>query len=161
AELASGLTPAPRLLVSDRLHVPVCCGLLRPTVLLPAALAEQAPETALRWVFAHELTHVRRRDAWGRLLFGLAQAVYFYVAWFWPLRRQVRLCQEYLADAAAVEQGAWPEDYAEFLLRLVALPAAPAAATGVLGHSSDLFRRVTMLLKPSPLEKRCPRVWSL
>jgi len=161
AELASGLTPAPRLLVADRLHVPVCCGLLRPTVLLPAALAEEAPETALRWVFAHELTHVRRRDAWGRLLFGLAQAVYFYVPWFWPLRRQVRLCQEYLADAAAVEQGAWPEDYAEFLLRLVALPAAPAAATGVLGHSSDLFRRVTMLLKPSPLEKRCPRVWSL
>jgi beta-lactamase regulating signal transducer with metallopeptidase domain len=161
AELASGLTPAPRLLIADRLHVPVSCGLLRPTVLLPAALAEQAPETALRWVFAHELTHVRRRDAWARLLLGLAQAVYFYVPWFWPLRRQVRLCQEYLADAAAVAQGAWPEDYAEFLLRLVALPAAPAAATGVLGHSSDLFRRVTMLLKPSPLEKRCPRFWSL
>jgi hypothetical protein len=143
------------------LHIPVSCGLMRPTVLLPAALAHRADDTELRWVFAHELTHLRRRDAWACVLFGLAQAVYFYLPWFWPLRRQVRLCQEYVADAAAVEQGAPLEDYAEFLLGLVALPAPPAAATSVLGHSSDLFRRVTMLLKSSSLEKRCPRFWSL
>jgi beta-lactamase regulating signal transducer with metallopeptidase domain len=160
-EMAFGLSPAPRLLVADQLHIPISCGLLRPTVLLPAELAQHANETALRWVFAHELTHLRRRDAWACVLFGLAQAVYFYLPWFWPLRRQVRLCQEYVADAAAVEQGAAPEDYAEFLLSLVALPAPPAAATSVLGHSSDLFRRVTMLLKTSSLEKRCPRFWSL
>jgi beta-lactamase regulating signal transducer with metallopeptidase domain len=159
--MSSGLTPKPRMLVSDRLHVPVSCGLLRPTVLLPASFAHHAEEKVLRWVFAHELTHLRRRDAWTCMLFGLAQAVYFYVPWFWPLRRQVRLCQEYLADAAAVEQGVLPEDYAEFLLRLVPLPAPPAATTSVLGHSSDLFRRVTMLLKMSSLEKQCPRFWSL
>jgi beta-lactamase regulating signal transducer with metallopeptidase domain len=161
AAMSSDLTPAPRLLVSDRLHVPVSCGLLRPTVLLPASFAHHVEEKTLRWVFAHELTHLRRRDAWSRVLFGLAQAVYFYVPWFWPLRRHVRLCQEYLADAAAVEQGVLPEDYAEFLLRLVPLPAPPAATTSVLGHSSDLFRRVTMLLKTSSLEKHCPRFWSL
>jgi beta-lactamase regulating signal transducer with metallopeptidase domain len=160
-EMATDLAQTPRLLISNRLHIPVSCGLLRPTVLLPAALACQADETKLRWVFAHELTHLRRRDAWACVLFGLAQAVYFYLPWFWALRRQVRLCQEYVADAAAVEQGAAPEDYAEFLLGLVALPAPPAAATSVLGHSSDLFRRVTMLLKLSSLEKRCPRCWSL
>src|SRR5262249_459629 len=33
---------------------------------------------------------------------------------------------------------------------------------GVLGHSSDLFRRVTMLLQePLCVEKSCPRRWSL
>ncbi len=152
----------PRLLVSDRLRVPLSCGLLRPTVVVPAALCEPAATPALRWVFAHELTHLQRRDAWACVLFGLGQAVYFYVPWFWWLRRQVRLCQEYIADAAAAEQTSDAVDYAQFLLSLTAAPAVPQGATGVSGNSSDLFRRVTMLLQSSlRMENRCPRWWSL
>ena len=37
------------------------------------------------------------------IVFGLAQVVYFFVPWFWLLKREVRLCQEYLADAAVAE----------------------------------------------------------
>ncbi|HMF15546.1 MAG TPA: M56 family metallopeptidase [Gemmataceae bacterium] len=150
----------PHLFVSRRLRVPLSCGLLRPTVVLPASLCE-APESELRWIFAHELTHLERRDSWTCLLFALGQAVFFYVPWFWTLRRQVQLCQEYVADAAAaeVEQRA---DYAEFLLTLTTAPTAPAWATGVSGHASDLFRRIAMLLQnPGAIERRCPRTWSL
>src|SRR5207249_1227066 len=93
-----------------------------------------------------ELTHLRRRDGWGALLLSLGQSAYFYLPWFWWLRRQVRLCQEYVADAAAVAAGGSREDYAEFLLNWTAAPAAPAGATGVCGTQSDLFRRITMLL---------------
>jgi beta-lactamase regulating signal transducer with metallopeptidase domain len=158
-EMAAGLQPLPRLLVSRRLRVPVSCGLLRPTVLVPAAWRRRPAE--LRWVFAHELTHLRRHDAWSCLLFGVAQPVFFYLPWFWWLRRQVRLCQEYVADAAAAELPEPVEDYAQFLLGLTMAPAVPVGATGVLGNSSDLFRRVTMLLKsPVRVEKRCPVLWS-
>src|SRR5205085_1362229 len=81
---------------------------------------------------------------------------------FWWLRRHVRLCQEYIADAAAAEQAANPEDYAQFLVSLTRAPAVPLGALGVLGNSSDLFRRVTMLLQsPIRVERRCPRWWSL
>jgi beta-lactamase regulating signal transducer with metallopeptidase domain len=156
----------PRLLVSDRLCVPLSCGLLRPTVVLPAGLCEPEAEERLRWVLAHELAHVRRRDAWGCLLFGLGQVVYYFVPWFWLLRRQARLCQEYVADAAAVAEAGAAEDYAEFLLGWSAAlspTAVPAGATGVFSsHSSDLFRRITMLVKnPLRVEERCPRRWSL
>src|SRR5262249_19475206 len=54
----------PRLLVARRLRVPLSCGLLRPTVVLPAALCAAPDLQKLRWVFAHELTHLERRDAW-------------------------------------------------------------------------------------------------
>jgi hypothetical protein len=146
---------------SRRLRVPLSCGLLRPAVLLPASLCADPGGPALRWALAHELTHLERGDAWSCLLFGLGQAVFFPLPWFWWLRRRVRLCQEYVADAAAAQGGA-AEDYAQFLLGLSAAPAVPAAALGVLGHSSDLLRRVTMLLHtPAPLEKRSPRLWSL
>ncbi len=160
--MARGPGRRPRLLISKRLRVPLSCGLIRPCVVLPASFCESNAVGALRWLFAHELTHLERGDAWTCLLFGLGQALYFCLPWFWWLRRQVRLCQEYVADAAAAEQAANPEDYAQFLVSLTRAPAVPLGALGVLGNSSDLFRRVTMLLQnPIRVEKRCPRWWSL
>ena len=115
------------MLVADRLGSPVCFGLVRPVVVLPRVLAKTATEAELQWVFAHELTHLERRDAWSALLFALGQAVYFFLPWFGWLRRQVRLCQEYIADAAAAGQDEPAVDYAEFLLRLPGAPAVPGA----------------------------------
>jgi beta-lactamase regulating signal transducer with metallopeptidase domain len=152
----------PRLLLSWRLRVPLSFGLIRPCVVLPAGLAEPNAAGALRWVFAHELTHLKRGDPWTCLLFGVGQVFYFCLPWFWWLRRQVRLCQEYIADAAAAEQAADAEDYAQFLVSLTQAPAAPFGALSVSGNSSDLFRRVTMLLQsPFRVEKCCPHWWSL
>jgi hypothetical protein len=136
-----------RILVAPRARVPFSFGLFRPTMVLPPCLAE-APPRVLRWVLAHERAHLERRDGWAGLLLALGQAAFFYVPWFWWLRRQVRLCQEYVADAAAVAAGGRPEDYAEFLLAWAAGPRAPAATIGVFGSSSDLYRRIAMLLQP-------------
>jgi beta-lactamase regulating signal transducer with metallopeptidase domain len=118
-----------RVLVSGRVRVPFSCGLLRPAVVLPRPLAETAPVPVLRWVLAHELTHLERRDAWAGCLLGLGQAVYFYLPWFWWVGRQVRLCQEYVADASAA--GSRAEDYAQFRGRgnwHGAQPSSPPAA---------------------------------
>jgi beta-lactamase regulating signal transducer with metallopeptidase domain len=125
ADTAGGVKRLPRLVVSPRVSVPACCGLIRPAVVLPVSLVESDDETALRWVFAHELTHLRRRDPWSCWGFALAQSVYFYVPWFWWLRRQVRLCQEYIADAAAAAEGPWADEYAQFLVSLARKPATP------------------------------------
>src|SRR5205814_1178892 len=125
----------PRLLMSPRVQVPFACGILRPTIVLPSSFAQAAAPDALRWVLAHELAHLQRPDAWTGMLFGLGRAFYFALPWFWWLRRQVRLCQEYVADAAAVAAGS-PEDYAQFLLNWAQAPAAPSGATGVKGRSS-------------------------
>jgi beta-lactamase regulating signal transducer with metallopeptidase domain len=138
-----------RLCISDRVPVPMCCGLNHPTVVIPRTLASDCDPKILRWVFAHELTHLARRDTWSMWFMGFAQTFYFYLPLFWWVRRQVRLCQEYIADAAAARQGPWADDYAQFLVSLARSPAAPVGATGVLGNTSDLYRRVTMLLKSS------------
>jgi beta-lactamase regulating signal transducer with metallopeptidase domain len=151
----------PRLLLSKQARVPFSCGLLRPTIVLPSALGATASPRVLRWIFAHEWTHLRRRDAWAGLLFGVGQLLYFPLPWFWRLRRQVRLCQEYIADAAAAGLGR-PEDYAQFLLSWTAAPSPPAGTSGVSGSTSDLFRRITMLLRfPAPVQPPCSRRWSV
>jgi beta-lactamase regulating signal transducer with metallopeptidase domain len=162
ADMTRLLKRPPRLLTSDQLWVPVSCGLWRPAVVLPAHFLSLADMSRLRWVFAHELTHLERCDPWSCLLFGLAQGVYFYCPWFWWLRRQVRLCQEFIADAAAARQAGLAEDYAHFLVSLAEAPAGPRVAIGVVGRHSDLFRRITMLLQnPLRMESACPRRWSL
>src|SRR5439155_17568128 len=61
ATLFAELAPTqgrPRLLVSRRLRVPVSCGLWRPTVVLPGTMCDCPDLRQLRWIFAHELTHL-------------------------------------------------------------------------------------------------------
>jgi beta-lactamase regulating signal transducer with metallopeptidase domain len=154
--------PNPRLLVSPRVRVPFSFGLLRPTIVLPRWLCDRASVPVLRWVLAHELAHLERCDARSGWLFGLGQVCYYCFPWFWWLRRQVRLCQEYVADAAAVAAAGPAAEYAQFLLGCTTAAPVPAGAAGVFGHSSELFRRITMLLKsPVVVERKCPRSWSL
>lgn len=160
--MARGRAPHARLLVSRQVRVPISCGLVRPTVIIPAAFCAPKSRVHLDWVFAHELTHLERRDNWACMLYAIGQAVYFYVPCFWWLRRQARLCQEYVADAVAVQRSAAPDEYAEFLLRLIKSPRAPLGATAVSGNPSDLFRRVTMLLKSNdPVQRKCSLSWML
>jgi beta-lactamase regulating signal transducer with metallopeptidase domain len=161
----------PALRIADGVLGPICFGVYRPRIVLPAALADSADETSLRWIFGHELSHLERRDPLVGWLMGLAQSLFFVWPWLWKLRRLVRLNQEYLADAAAVQatnlendrtSPASAADYAEFLVRLTSTGVLPAGAAGVKTPASDLFRRVTMLLNGSGnVDGRCPRRWSL
>lgn len=151
-------SPVPEVRISASISVPLSCGLRRPAIVLPADFLESATDDDLRWALAHELAHIERRDAWGGLLLGLAQAVYCYSPFIWWVRRQVRLCREYVADAAAAEAGGPVEEYAQFLVRLASPAAVPAQALAITGKPSDLFRRVTMLLQcPQSIQRACPR----
>jgi hypothetical protein len=168
-EMLESLTPAgqqpPRLGVVDQLPSPVCFGLCRPTILIPPSYCRPGQDEAVRSVLAHELTHLCRRDAWTCLLISLSQSVYFYVPWFWWLRRQLRLAQEFIADAAAAGVIS-AVDYAQYLVNLSIggrpRSVAAARANGIFPIPSDLSRRVEMLLTtPSQLESCAPRRWSL
>jgi beta-lactamase regulating signal transducer with metallopeptidase domain len=135
----------------------------RPVVLLPGALCDGSGGDELRFCLAHEWSHIERRDARAWNLAALAGFVMFYQPLFWWLRRQLRLCQDYLADdrAAALTSA---EDYAMYLVRLARArhTVSGLPALGVSDRRSNLFRRVTMLVQDHhPLEHRCRAFWSL
>jgi beta-lactamase regulating signal transducer with metallopeptidase domain/C-terminal processing protease CtpA/Prc len=163
--LTQGWRRMPRIGVSARLALPVSFGLWRPTILITPAFCDAARQEDLRQVLVHELTHLKRLDSWSCLMLAIGQSLYFHLPWFWWLRKQVRLCQEYVADAAAASLTS-TEDYAEYLVSLSggAAPRLPVGALvmGVKDKNSDLFRRVTMLLNAShSVENRPPRWWSV
>jgi beta-lactamase regulating signal transducer with metallopeptidase domain len=150
------------LRISTRVGGPVCFGILRPRILLPLKLNMTQDTLSIRSILIHELDHLRRSDPFAGWLLGLARAVYFVWPWLSGLRREVRLAQEFLSDSEAARKSGGATDYAELLIRLTRGRAAPLGAAGVRGSSSELYRRVTMLLRNTkPLEKRCPRRWAL
>ena len=151
------------LLESDRIASPFTYTWRRPVILLPSSLCDGSEPGALRYVLAHEWSHVEGRDALAWNLACLAGLVLFYQPLFWWLRRQLRLCQDYLADARAAAAGS-AEDYAAFLVRLARVrrstPAVPALGIG--DRRSNLYRRIIMLIQDhEPLERRCRAAWSL
>jgi beta-lactamase regulating signal transducer with metallopeptidase domain len=151
------------LLESDRIASPFTYTWRRPVILLPSSLCDGSEPGALRYVLAHEWSHVEARDALTWNLACLAGLVLFYQPLFWWLRRQLRLCQDYLADARAAAAGS-AEDYAAFLVCLAqARKSTPAAfALGIGDRRSNLYRRVIMLVQDhEPLERRCRAAWSL
>ena len=149
-----------KLLESDRIALPFTFTRTRPVILLPSALCRDRDATAIRYVLAHEWSHVERRDARAWDLAALAGFTLFYQPLFWWLKRQLGLCQDYLADERAAALGS-AEDYAAYLVRLrtagFALPAL-----GIGDRRSNLYRRIVMLVQDrEPLEQRCRTTWSL
>jgi beta-lactamase regulating signal transducer with metallopeptidase domain/uncharacterized GH25 family protein len=151
-----------RLIETDRVALPHTFTWLRPTILLPRPLCDGGDSVELRYCLAHEWSHVERRDWWAWTLAGLAGSVLFYQPLFWWLRRQLRLCQDFLADDRAAALGS-PEDYACYLVRVArcrqAGPLLPALGIG--DRRSNLHRRVVMLIQDrAPLERSCRLAWS-
>jgi beta-lactamase regulating signal transducer with metallopeptidase domain len=113
----------------------------------------------LRFCLAHEWAHIERGDVWFWSLAGLIRLVHFYQPLCWWLRGQLRLCQDYLADAAAARLAS-PASYAEFLATRAAGRPLPIGL-GIAGSQSELLRRVAMLVQnPLRLEARCSTRWT-
>ena len=152
-----------RLFDTKNIALPFTYTLARPVILLPTSLADSTERDALRYVLAHEWSHVERRDSWAWNFASLAGSILFYQPLFWWLRRQLRLCQDYLADSRAAATGS-AEDYAAYLVGLARTyrRSASLPALGVGDRRSNLYRRITMLvLDRKPLEERCRMAWSV
>jgi len=76
AELGIGGRIVP--LVSDKIASPMLTGFMRPLLLLPG---EDYTDMELAFILRHELTHLKRRDIWYKLLLLIVNAVH----WFNPL----------------------------------------------------------------------------
>ncbi len=145
-----GLRRAPAVRIEAHGTVPWVVGLHRPVLVLPAGML-RAPAD-LGAAISHELAHLRRRDAWLRLV-QLAVACTFF---FWPVvrwvNRRIDAAREQACDAWAVAHGplAAPA-YARMLVRLVrARAAAPHAALALAADPALLGRRVDALLGGTP-----------
>ncbi|MEO8336393.1 MAG: M56 family metallopeptidase, partial [bacterium] len=123
-----GLEESPRLLQSADAKMPFACGVLQPTIVLPAE-SESWSLDRRRAVLLHELAHVRRRDLLGHTLGRLVCAVYWFHPLVWTAAKNLRSESERACDDLALACGTRATDYAEHLLDIV---------TSVRGDSTPL-----------------------
>lgn len=71
------LPELPRLLVNAGAAVPLTCGIVRPSIVLPPS-SETWSDERRRAVLCHELGHIRRRDLMSHLLGRLTCALYWF-----------------------------------------------------------------------------------
>ncbi len=154
-----------RIRLSRRIAHPVALGVLRPMILLPERFVASESEDRVRTALAHELAHIGNGDLGLLALCRLLLPLFHAQPLFWLLRRQIRLDQEVLADAAAASSDR--TRYAEILLdwarTMAARPAdSYAAALGLWERPTQLRRRIAVLLDTElRVEPRCPRAWKL
>ena len=141
-----GITRRVALLTSDKLVSPVLVGIIRPTILLPAASLAGWSPSELEMVLLHELMHVKRWDNLALLVQRLITAALFFHPVVWIVSRWVSRERELCCDAAVVQRTGKPRDYAELLLKLA--PVRPALAQAALAAAQgNLVPRVRHLLQ--------------
>jgi len=152
-----------QLLLSNKIETPLIFGWLRPTVVLPRHIAA-GDQQRLRFCLAHEWSHIVQSDlaTWRAVWF--CQFLLWHQPLFWVLRRELRICQDVLADQRAVESSSDAIEYCQLLVD-VAKSHQVASLQGALtlfDHPSQLRRRITMLLQPGlALRSRCSWAFSL
>lgn len=146
-----GLQRAVALRLLPELAGPIALGLLRPCVLLPAALLTRLPVDQLEALLAHELAHVRRWDYLANLLQSVVEALLFFHPVVWWLSARMRHERELVADEIAAAVIGDSRQLALALHALSELDSPPMTSSPALAaRGGDLLARIERLLAPRP-----------
>ncbi|HEY9108924.1 MAG TPA: M56 family metallopeptidase [Roseateles sp.] len=148
-----GLHRAVPLRLLPGLTGPIALGVLRPCVLLPAALLSRLPADLLEALLAHELAHVRRWDYLANLLQSAVEALLFFHPVVWWLSARMRAERELVADEISAGL-LGPDDggrrLAQALHALSELQPGAIPTVALAARGGDLLRRIERLLAPRP-----------
>lgn len=144
------------LRVSPNTFSPAVCGLLGPTILIPASLLEKLSGANLRAVLIHELAHIKRGDLWINFIQTLLHVLYFYNPLVWLAHAMVRRVRERAVDEMVlVALGAEATSYSRTLIDIAEMAFFRASLAlrliGVAESKKSLEGRIKhMLTRPMP-----------
>ena len=142
-----GMRKNVRVLSSAGATTPMTGGLWRPVILLPSSAETWAPDCR-KVVLAHELVHVRRRDALRHLLGRVAAACYWFHPLCWLASRLSAVASERSCDEEVLALGTRPSEYARHLFSLASETAGRRAALALcMVQRSQLEDRILSILR--------------
>ena len=112
-----GLKREIRLMGNVRAVVPVVCGWLRPSIVLPAQADTWSVER-LRVVLLHEMAHIKRHDVISGILAHAVAVVHWFNPLVWLGLRYLYLEREKACDDCVLTAGTRDLDYARHLVQI-------------------------------------------
>jgi len=131
---------------------PAVVGVVHPTILLPAQVAEHWSLDELEPVLLHELAHVKRWDLLINLVQIIVQAVYFFHPLVWFVNARIRQERELVCDDLAVlYTGGRCKRYSQSFVRVLEETSSdarflPVASVGMTERRKPLARRVLRMM---------------
>jgi beta-lactamase regulating signal transducer with metallopeptidase domain len=144
------------VLFTQRPASPMTWGLLRPTVLLPAAASAWSAERR-RVVLAHEFAHVKRNDALAQIFVQLACSIYWFNPLVWYAAHRIRIERERACDDQVLRLGTIASDYADHLIQIVRGLRSPrtfSLAAVSMAQPSQLETRLVSILDSRASRRR-------
>ncbi|MBN2211722.1 MAG: M56 family metallopeptidase, partial [Sedimentisphaerales bacterium] len=138
------------LVATDRVKSPSLFGFIRPRVLLPREVIEHTRAEELRYIFLHELAHLKRGDIWVGWVVAALQSLHWFNPLIWWAFARMRTDRELACDALALSQVRSEENrlyggaLVSLLERFSQSQPLPAVA-GILENKAQLKRRLTMI----------------
>ncbi|MCI0537002.1 MAG: M56 family metallopeptidase, partial [Verrucomicrobiales bacterium] len=148
-----------KLVEAADLRSPALHGILRPRLLLPAGFTQSFTPSELRFVFLHELAHVKRQDVLVSWLMALAQIVHWFNPLLWFGFKRWRADRELACDALALQAAGEGrnKEYGRTILRLlegfthrVRMPGL----VGILEDKRQLQQRIALIAAFVPARRR-------
>jgi bla regulator protein BlaR1 len=138
------------VVVTDRVKSPSLFGVVRPRLLLPEGILKTLSTEELRYVFLHELSHLKRHDIYLGWLMVILQILHWFNPLVWFAFGRMRVDRELACDGLVLStMGADnSQAYGQTLVNLFKgfsqIQFVPGIA-GVLENKSQLKRRITMI----------------
>ncbi|MFC1603638.1 M56 family metallopeptidase [Planctomycetota bacterium] len=145
-----GLRTIVALVPSEKVNTPILLGFIRPRLLVPKSIAEGLDREELRYVFLHELAHVKRYDIALGWLTALLQVLHWFNPLVWLAFHRMRSDRELACDAFVLSrtQGEGTKDYGRAIVSMVerfSTPQSLPGLAGILENRSQLKRRIAMI----------------
>lgn len=155
-----GVSRPIELLKTEAVQSPALCGLLRLRLLLPGGLGGQFAASELRYIFLHEMAHVKRGDLWLNWLVTALQILHWFNPLLWFGFARLRADRELACDELALLHAGdhTGTAYGETMVKLMECLSRPAAIPGLVGILEDkqqMRRRILMIVN-----FRRPSRWS-
>ena len=153
------------LVVTDKVKGPAIFGFVRPRLLLPGGMIETFSLEELRYVFLHELAHLKRHDIGVGWLIAFCQILHWFNPLVWFAFFRMRADRELACDQLALSKinVKESEGYGRTIVRVLETFSQSrrlVALAGVLEDKSQLKRRITMITGFKRSTYRWP-VWAV
>jgi beta-lactamase regulating signal transducer with metallopeptidase domain len=137
---------------TPRVKSPALLGFIRPRLLLPEGMVETLDRDELRYVFLHELAHLKRRDIAVNWLMAALQLMHWFNPLIWYAFYRMRADREIACDALVLSrtQPGESQHYGRTIVNLLehfSVAQRLPAVAGILEDRSQLKRRITMITR--------------
>ena len=115
---------------------PTLIGVLRPKLLLPREAINTLTIDQLRYVFLHELSHIKRKDIFVNWVMSTALALHWFNPLLWLAYHKMREDQEIACDSKALSfiEPAESKEYAYTIIKLLENFSLPTRFSTSCGH---------------------------